>query len=195
MEVGITRGPLSQMAMELHHRLAEQGLVAVLRGTVGVELDEEPVGARGDLDPGFEPELQAVDVRRLAGLETGELGSRKSSPPAPTPVEQERTLDQHQAIGGRWTGADVNPPVVRAGPVGVVDRVIDAVDLARLGPAWGGREGEIRVATGLAQDIELVVHATPAAVWARVVKRPVAVDETVCTPAAPAVARQKTMAA
>ena len=58
-------------------------------------------------------------------------------------------------------------------------RVVDAVDLARLRRAGGGRQREVGVAAGLAQDVQLVVHAAPAAVGPGVVQRPVAVDEAV----------------
>ena len=80
--------------------------------------------------------------------------------------------------GGR-SGPRVDAPVMRPGTVGIVERVIDAVDLAGLGPAGGRGQCEVRVAPRLAEDVELVIHPTPPSVGPRIVQGPVAVDETI----------------
>ena len=58
MESWIFRGVAGQCPMELDHRLAEQHPLVRLRGPVGVELDEKPVGAAWHLHPRPQPQVQ-----------------------------------------------------------------------------------------------------------------------------------------
>src|SRR5271157_278825 len=161
--------------------------------TMGMELDEEPVGPAWDLDSRFEPEVDAVDVRGLTGLQTAVLSLGNQTQTAPTPTEDERARDQHQAIWRSRSDADVDAPIVRAGLLRVIDRVVDAVDLPRLGGAGGGGVGEIGITTRLAQHVELVVHPAPAAVGSRVIQRPVPVDEPEGRLAGPPIAGEQSM--
>ena len=68
--------------MEPHHRLAEQDVVIIFMGAMGVKLDEEPVGAAVNPHPRFEPKGQAIDVGRLADLEIPVLDPREARPNA-----------------------------------------------------------------------------------------------------------------
>ena len=71
---------------------------------------------------------------RLTGLKATIFGGRDQIPPAARRrVEDQGSLDQHQAIRGCRPGTHVETSVVRARSPWIVDGVINAVDLARLG--------------------------------------------------------------
>src|SRR5205823_676552 len=112
-------------------------------------LDEEPVGTTLDLDARPEPEVETVDPGRLAALEASVFDVGQNSPLAVRPVQEQRSLDEQERARGSRTVAHVDPRVVRLGPPRIVGRIIDAVDLPRLGRARGRGEREVGVATGL----------------------------------------------
>ena len=191
MEIRIAAGPVRQVLMESHHRFAQQNLMAILDRAVSVKLDEEPIRPSGDLNPRFEPEIEAINMGRLTALNAAILDDGKEAPPAPAPVEHERSLNQQQAVGWRWPDTHVETSVMRPRPLGIVDRIIDGVDLARLRPAGSGRKCEIGIAPRLTQDIQLVVDTAPPAIGSRVIQRPVTVDKPKSDLSGSAVPRQE----
>src|SRR5262249_40573122 len=59
----------------------------------------------------------------------------------------------------------------------VVGRVVDRIDRGSLRIARSARQREVRVATALGENAQLVVDATPASIRTTIVERPVAVNE------------------
>ena len=117
--------------------------------------------------------------RRLIALQAAILHSWKHAPSPSGPVEGERPLDEHQSTRWSESAANVDPRVVRSALARSPLRVVDAVDLPRLGRVRERRQRHVHITTGLAQNIQLVVHAAPPAVGPGVVERPVSVDERV----------------
>src|SRR5687768_4271031 len=100
--------------MEAHHRLPEQQRLIDLSSPVSVELDEEPIRARWDLDPRPQPQVEPFNAWRLAGPKAPILNSRHDSPLAALPVEQQRSLNQHERALGTQRGTHFQPLVVRS---------------------------------------------------------------------------------
>jgi hypothetical protein len=178
IKIVVKHAARGQGGVEIERGLAEKHLAIGFGGAVGVEFDEEPIRARGDLNGGLHPQFQTSHGRNLIGLETAVFDTGEEAPFAVAPIEQEWAFDEHQRVLRARTDADVNPDFVGTGQA-VLDGVIDAVDLADLGGIGGGGKGEVGIAAGLAEDIEFVVDAAPAAVGAGIVQGPVAVDEPV----------------
>ena len=106
------------------------------------------------------------------------LEPRKNSPDAASHIERERPLENQKAVGGRRS-PDLrhDSRLVRAGPVGIVNGVVDAVDRPCLGRIRRRRQREVGVAPSLEQNGDLIVHAAPSPIGTRVVEGPVAVHE------------------
>src|SRR5262249_60893661 len=83
---------------------------------------------------------------------------------------------------------------MRSVPARDAARVIDAIDRACLCRTWGRRQSEVRVATGLSENVQFVIHTAASAVGSRIIECPVSVDEPVADRARAAVARQQAMA-
>src|SRR3989338_5035808 len=98
---------------------------------------------------------------------------------SPTPIERQRSLDDHQVTGLPSPDPDVQTVIVRIRPSRVIHRIVDAVDLFCLGLARAGGQREIGITTGLPEDREFVVDAAPPPLGMRVVQRPVPMDKTV----------------
>ncbi len=141
----------------------------------------------------LEPQIQSLPCRRLAALHTAILDARQQSPLAPLPIQQERTLNQHQGIGRRRSLADVRAAIVRFGPRRIAHGVIDAVDLARLRRRRKRRQSEIGIASRLAQYVEFIVDAAAASIRPRVVQRPITVNEAVSQFARVPIPRQQSV--
>ena len=98
--------------MEADHRLAEHDLLVRLGRTMGMELDEKPIGASGDLHASLEPGVQTIDRRRLVPLDATVFDSRNHPPLPASPVENQRSLNQHQCVGGHGSCPHGDSPVV-----------------------------------------------------------------------------------
>src|SRR5215469_16126604 len=66
---------------------------------------------------------------------------------------------------------------MRSGFPRVVNGVVNAVCLSRLGRTWIRGKSEVSITTGLPQHVQLVVDSTPPAVRAGVVQCPIAVNK------------------
>ena len=161
---------------------------------MGVELDEKPIRACGNLNAGLEPGVKTIDRRRLVSLDATVLDSRDHPPLAPFPVENQGSLNEQERIGDRGCSSGMSSEVMRLGPYRIINRIIDAVDCPSLGRVWSRGQGEIGVTTGFAQDPELVVDPATTPVGPRVIEGPVTVDETVEKISRVFVSRKETMA-
>ena len=90
----------------------------------------------------------------------------------------------------RTAHAGGNAEVVRARMDRIVDRVVDAVDRARLRCIRRRRQREVGVTACLAEHCNFVVDAAPAAVGPGVIECPVAVDESEGDAAVPVAAQE-----
>ena len=61
---------------------------------------------------------------------------------------------------------------------------IDGVDDARLGGRWSRRQGEVGIATQVAQQSDLIVQTAIAPIRKRIIQGPIAMDEAENNPAA-----------
>jgi hypothetical protein len=59
-ETGVFGGALLEVAVEGAHGFAEEHVGVALAGAVGVELDEDPLGAAFDVDVAFLPKIEAL---------------------------------------------------------------------------------------------------------------------------------------
>src|SRR5207245_11064932 len=105
------------------------------------------------------------------------------------PVQEQRSLNQQQGVSGSRSAAYVRSPIVRLRAVRIIDGVVNAVDFARLSRTRGRRQSKVGITAGFAQNIELIVNPTPAAVRPRIIERPISVNESVCQLPRVAVAR------
>ena len=140
-------------------------------GAVREDLDEDPVVASGNMDIFIEPQAHLVDRRRMDVVDVAE------QPVVARPLEDHQFVDVGRLLA-RHRFADQGGVVVGFGGVRI-ERVENFIVPRRLSGGARGK-GEIAVAVQDAEQVELGVGAAILAhplVQARVVQRPVAVDE------------------
>ncbi len=76
----ISSGTFGQRLMKLHHGVTEQNSLILLRGAVGMKLDENPVRTRPDMHIGLDPLIQSRHGRGLTSLDTAIFNARHQSP-------------------------------------------------------------------------------------------------------------------
>ena len=181
--------------MEADHRLAKNDFLVPLGTTMRMQFDEVPIGASTHLNASLEPRRQSMNVCRLVRLDAPIFGFWKHAPLATFPIENQRSLDQHQCVGGSGPLPHRKSSVVGFGPHRVIDRIINAVDCPSLCRVWCRWHGEIGIAAGLAENVELVIDAATAPVRSSVIKGPVAMNEGVDDLPGLLLTRKKTMGA
>jgi hypothetical protein len=91
-------------------------------------------------------------------------------------------LNHEDSVDHGLSDARPNAALVRASVIRVARRPVDLVHDPRLRFVRRGREGEIRVATGVEEDAELGIDPAVLSVSPRVGETPVAVDEPIAGP-------------
>jgi hypothetical protein len=60
VEIGIKAGPFRQSLMKLNHRITQQDGLVELIAAMSVKLSKEPVGSRGNLNVGSQPQIEPL---------------------------------------------------------------------------------------------------------------------------------------
>ncbi len=165
------------------HRGTEKSCGVVFDGAVRMNLYENPFGPAGDGYTRTYPGGKTVERRemRIRAVDRAVFKPWKHLPDPAAHIKRQRPLNNQQSVR-RWLHADANwnTVLVRPGPLGIVDSVIDAVYRSRL--RWIGRGGvcEVGVAASVEQNADLVVDAAPSSVRPGIIESPISVDEAKC---------------
>src|SRR5207253_3474447 len=138
--------------------------------------------------------MEATERRRERAGDSAVFDARKRPTISlPSEINQQRTLDNDRQRDRQASRAKITPFSVCGALLQRQPALVDGVDLGRLRGVGRGGKGKIRVATGIRQDLQFIVHAAKAAV-ATVGQSEIAVHEGIPGLAGPIQPREATVA-
>src|ERR1035437_6096891 len=138
-----------------HHRLSLGGI-----HTVGMELDEEPVGSVLNRNRSFLPEPEPAQTGRIRPSQGRILEATKSVARVPVKIEHQRTLYIERKDLRGPTHRQIPPRAVRSLSAKWKAALVQRVHLSSLCRVkWGSRQGEIGIASSIRENLHLIINA------------------------------------